>query len=121
MPTRVLELFQAIEEAYEFMFAYADQGVSPDQRGPDQRSPEARLFLHQAANTLCAVVEDCAMGTQRGGVECLRPYLTALTSAHGPTMSEIGEGLDASIHFRTLLTIISVLDLNHVAPALSEN
>jgi hypothetical protein len=116
MPTRVLELFQAIEEAYEFMFAYADQGVSPDQRGP-----EARLFLHRAANTLYAVVEDCAMGTQRAGVECLRPYLSSLTSAHGPTMSEIGEGLDASIHFRTLLTIISVLDVNPVAPALSEN
>jgi hypothetical protein len=116
MPTRVLELFQAIEETYEFMFAYADQGVSPDQRGP-----EARLFLHRAANTLHTVVEDCAMGTQRAGVECLRPYLSALTSAHGPTMSEIAEGLDASIHFRTLLTIISVLDVNRVTPALSEN
>ena len=116
MPTRILDLFQAIEEAYEFMFAYADQGASPDQRGP-----EARLFLHQAANTLCAVVEDCAMGTQRAGVECLRPYLSALTSSHGTTMSEIGEGMDASIHFRTLLTIISVLDVNHVTPAVSEN
>ena len=116
MLTRVLELFQAIEEAYEFMFAYADQGVSPDKRGP-----EARLFLHGASNTLLAVVEDCAMGTQRAGVECLRPYLTALTSAHGTTMSEIDKGLDASIHFRTLLTIISVLDVNRVAPALSEN
>jgi len=116
MPTRILDLFQAIEEAYEFMFAYADHGASPDQRGP-----EARLFLHRAANTLYAVVEDCATGTQRTGVECLRPYLSALTSAHGPTMSEIGEGLDASIHFRTLLTIISALDVNQVAPALSEN
>jgi hypothetical protein len=116
MPTRVLELFQAIEETYEFMFAYADQGVSPG-----QRSPEARLFLHQAANTLHAVVEDCAMRTQRAGVECLRPYLNALTSAQGPTMSEIGEGLDTSIHFRTLLTIISVLDVNPLAPALCEN
>ena len=116
MPPRVLELFQAIEEAYEFMFAYADQGVSLHQRGP-----EARLFLHQAADTLCAVVEDCATRTQRAGVECLRPYLTALTSAHGPTMSEVGQGMDASIHFRTLLTIISVLDVNRVAPALSEN
>ena len=116
MLTSVLELFQAIEEAYEFMFAYADQGVSPDQRGP-----EARLFLHRAANTLQAVVEDCAMGTQSADVECLRPYLSALTSAHGTTMSEIAEGLHASIHFRTLLTIISVLDVNHVTPAVSEN
>ena len=117
MPTRVLELFQAIEEAYEFMFAYADPAVGPDY----QRSPEARLFLHQAANSLCAVVEDCTMGTQRADVECLRPYLTALTSSHGTTMSEIGEGMDASIHFRTLLTIISALDVNRIAPALSEN
>ncbi|MGD0443624.1 MAG: hypothetical protein ABSA39_06775 [Edaphobacter sp.] len=116
MPTRVLDLFQAIEETYEFMFAYADRGLSPDQRGP-----EARLFLHQAANTLHAVVEDCAMGTQRADVECLKPYLSALTSAQGTTMSEISEGMDASIHFRTLLTIISVLDVNPVAPALSEN
>jgi hypothetical protein len=116
MPTRVLELFQAIEEAYEFMFAHADQSFSPDQRGP-----EARLFLHNAANTLHAVVEDCAMGTQRAGVECLRPYLSALASAQGPTMSEIAEGMDASIHFRTLLTIISVLDVNRAVSALSEN
>ena len=116
MLTSVLELFQAIEETYEFMFAYADQGVSPDQRGP-----EARLFLHRAANTLHAVVEECATGTQRAGVECLRPYLSALLSAQGPTMAEISEGLDSSIHFRTLLTIISVLDVNPVMPALSEN
>lgn len=116
MLTRVLELFQAIEETYEFMFAYADQGVSPDLRGP-----EARLFLHNSANTLCAVVEDCAMRTHSAGVECLRPYLSALTSAHGPTMSEIGEGMDASIHFRTLLTIISVLDVSRLAPTLPVN
>jgi len=116
MQTRVLDLFQAIEETYEFMFAYADQGRSPAQRGA-----EARLFLHRAAITLHSVVEDCAMGTQRADVECLRPYLSALTSAHGPTMSEIDEGLNASIHFRTLLTIISALDVNPVTPALSEN
>jgi hypothetical protein len=115
MPPRVLELFQATEEAYEFMFAYAE-GVSPD-----QRSPEARLFLHHAANTLHAVVEVCATGTQRADVECLRPYLSALTSANGPTISEIAEGMDASIRFRTLITIISVLNVNRVAQALSEN
>ena len=116
MQTRVLDLFQAIEEAYEFMFAYADQGLSPA-----QRRPEARLFLHRAAHSLHSLVEDCAMGTQRTDVECLRPYLNTLTSAHGPTMSEIDEGLNASIHFRTLLTIISALDVNRVAPALSDN
>jgi hypothetical protein len=107
MQTRVLDLFQAIEEAYEFMFAYADQGLSPA-----ERRPEARYFLHQAAHALHSVVEDCAMGTQRADVECLRPYLNALTSAQGPTMSEISEGLDASIHFRTLLTIVSALPEN---------
>lgn len=107
MQTRVLDLFQAIEEAYEFMFAYADQGASPAQRGP-----EARLFLHRAATTLHSVVEECAMGAQRADVECLRPYLSALTSAHGPTMSEIDEGMNASIHFRTLLTIVSALPEN---------
>jgi hypothetical protein len=36
-------------------------------------------------------------------------------------MSEIREGMDVSIHFRTLLTMISVLDVNPVTPALSEN
>jgi hypothetical protein len=116
MQTRVLDLFQAIEEAYEFMFAHADQGHSPAERGP-----EARFFLHRAAISLHSVVEDCATGTQRADVECLRPYLSALTSAHGPTMSEIHEGLSASIHFRTLLTIISALEVNPAAPALSEN
>jgi hypothetical protein len=36
-------------------------------------------------------------------------------------MSEIAEGMDASIHFRALVTIISVLDVNRAVPALSEN
>ena len=54
----------AIEECYEFMLAYAAQGLPSDQGS--ESGGQVREFLHRAVEALDGSAESCAMAVKRG-------------------------------------------------------
>jgi len=54
MLTEILERCDAIEECYEFMLAYAAQGLPND-----ETSPRVREFLRRAVSALDGLAESC--------------------------------------------------------------
>ena len=115
MPTDVWERCNAIEECYEFMLAYAAQGLPSD-----ENSPRVREFLHRAGRALCGLAPCFATTAQEAGLKPLERYLAFLDVLHRdaeasaaamdlvlaqPTISsQLIDNLNASIHLRALLT-----------------
>jgi hypothetical protein len=115
MPTNVWERCNAIEECYEFMLAYAAQGLPSD-----ESSPRVREFLHRAVNALCGLASCFAMTVQEAGLEPAERYLAfldvlnrdaedsaaamELVLAQPAISSQLIDNLNASIHLRALLT-----------------
>ena len=64
MFTEISERFNAIEECYELMLAYAAQGLPSD-----EGSPRIREFLHRAVNALAGLAESCQMAVEHEGRE----------------------------------------------------
>src|SRR5580700_9628370 len=58
MLTDILQRFEAIEESYEFMLAYAAQGLATDQGS--QKGRQLREFLSRAAKALSGLAGSCA-------------------------------------------------------------
>jgi hypothetical protein len=114
MATDFLDRSDAIEECYEFMLAYAGQGVPGDEPG------EVRRFLQRAAAALSGLVESCSEALTQAGVDSLDKYqrfLAVLDSDSRsslaaieivllqPTISsQLIDNLNASLHLRALLT-----------------
>jgi hypothetical protein len=115
MATDIWERSNAIEECYEFMLAYAAQGLPSD-----ESSPRAREFLHRAAKALCGLASCCATTVQEAGLEPIERYLAFLDVLHRDAedsaaamelvlaqpaiSSQLIDNLNASIHLRALLT-----------------
>jgi hypothetical protein len=115
MPTDMWERCNAIEECYEFMLAYAAQGLPSD-----KSSPRVREFLQRAAKALCGLASCCATTVQEAGLEPLERYLAFLDVLHRDAedssaamelvlaqraiSSQLIDNLNASIHLRALLT-----------------
>src|SRR5947207_12069346 len=111
MLTHILERFEAIEECYEFMLAYAAQGLPSD-----ESSPRMREFLHRAVNALHGLAESC-----RAAVEH-EAFLAVLDRDASDSVaalelvldqpaisSQLIDNLNASIHLRALLTDLFLL------------
>jgi hypothetical protein len=105
--------FEAIEECYEFMLAYAAQGLTNDQGSDSGR--QIREFLDRAAEALSGLAESCAAAaTQEGRFEAFlsvpdrdaRGSLAAmeLVLAQPAISSQLIDNLNASMHLRALLT-----------------
>ena len=103
---------EAIEQAYEFMLAYAAQGRE-DEGG------SIRDFLERAAaalDGLAAAVQDAASGPALAFCEVLdedaRKACAALRLVLGQKAitSQLVDNLNASIHLRALLTDIFLID-----------
>lgn len=113
----------AIEEAYEYMLAYAAQGLSGDsatQRG------ETRTLLTRAAEALAgldavvnAIVENDALQpkeTYRAFAATLQrdadtaATILRLVLSQPSISSQLIDNVNASIHIRTLLTDLFVID-----------
>ena len=125
---------EAIEESYEFFLAYAAQGVSGAAQGSS--SGQVRQFLartEESLNGLGAGVAQLAeaeglapAGVYRGMAQVLgrdaESTLAAvqLVSAQASVSSQLIDNLNASIHFRALLTdlflIDEILDIQDAAP-----
>src|SRR5579871_2557134 len=124
MPIDFLERCDAIEECYEFMLAYAGQGL-PDE-APNQSGSRIRDFLQRAARALTGIAPSCADSLSDVGIQTLQPYegflavlnrdahdsLSAIqvVLAQPSISSQLIDNLNASIHLRALLTDLFLID-----------
>ena len=115
-PSSLPDAIDAVEEAYEYMLAYAAQGRARDETGDDG----IRDYLRRAEAGLAVVA---AMTAPNGGgddqaafVDMVRhDAVRARTAmrfvlAQRAIGSQIVDNLNASIHLRTLLTDLFLLD-----------
>ena len=123
MPTDFLERSDAIEECYEFMLAYAGQGLPTD--ASSEAGSQIRGFLRRATEALGGLAASCADTLTREGIQPLQPYegflavlnrdaqdsLSAIdvVLAQPSISSQLIDNLNASIHLRALLTDLFLL------------
>ena len=121
--SKIWEHFEAIEECYEFMLAYAAQGLPRDEGSESGR--QVREFLSRAVEALGGLVESCAVTMQEEGLERgdrldafldvldrdARDSLAAmeLILAQPAISSQLIDNLNASMHLRALLTDVFLL------------
>ncbi|MGD0213119.1 MAG: hypothetical protein ABSB87_07790 [Terriglobales bacterium] len=114
----------AVEECYEFMLAYAAQGL-PNDHGSTSGA-QVREFLQRAVNALTGLAEACALAAKTEGLGPLDKYLTffavldrdardslaalELVLAQPSISSQLIDNLNASIHLRALLTDLFLVD-----------
>ena len=125
---------EAVEECYEFMLAYAAQGLPSDQGS--ESGGQVREFLHRAVKALAGLAETCALAVKAEGLEPADKYLAffavldrdardslaaiELVLAQPVISSQLIDNLNASIHLRALLTDLFLLDetlTKHVKPS----
>ena len=123
MPTDFLGRCDAIEECYEFMLAYAGQGL-PSDAGSEAGS-QIRAFLKRTAQALNGLGARCVDTLSNDGVGPLRSYESFLgvldrdardslaaievVLAQPSISSQLIDNLNASIHLRALLTDLFLL------------
>jgi hypothetical protein len=119
----IAERCNTIEEAYEFMLAYAAQGLPTD--SGSQSGGQIREYLGRAANAMRGLAESCAKALQQERLEPAVHYqaffevlardasdsLAAieLVLAQPTISSQLIDNLNASIHLRALLTDLFLL------------
>ena len=124
MFAKISERFEAIEECYEFMLAYAAQGLPSDEGS--KSGTQVREFLSRAVEALSGLAESCATAMQEEGPERedrLPAFLTVLDRdardslaamelvlAQPSISSQLIDNLNASMHLRALLTDVFLLD-----------
>jgi hypothetical protein len=118
------ERVDAIEECYEFMLAYAAQGLPGDQ-GSNSGS-QLRHLLGRAVEALSGLAAACAITVQDEKLEpfgCYEAFLAVLGRDAGDSLaalelvlaqpslsSQLIDNLNASIHLRALLTDVFLID-----------
>jgi hypothetical protein len=118
------ERCNAIEECYEFMLAYAAQGLPSDQGNGS--GGQIREFLNRAVNALDGLAKSYAIAVRKEGLEPAGKYhaffdvldrdaedsLAAmeLVLAQPAISSQLIDNLNASIHLRALLTDLFLVD-----------
>ena len=117
MPSQLAEFCGSIEECYEFMLAYAGQGLAGG--GQDGL---IRDFLSRAAQALAGLEQAyvSAVGNQAGPYTAFQAVLARdardslaaveLVLAQPTISSQLIDNLNASIHLRALLTDLFLID-----------
>jgi hypothetical protein len=114
----------AIEECYEFMLAYAAQGLPTD--AGSKSGGQVREFLQRAVKALTGLAEVCTVAVRQEGLEPAEKYAAfvavldrdsrdslaaiELVLAQPAISSQLIDNLNASIHLRALLTDLFLLD-----------
>jgi len=114
----------AIEECYEFMLAYAGQGLSGKESS--QSSSQVRDYLNRAVEALSGLGEAYATAVKQENLEPAERYLAFLAVLENDTRdslatiqlvlaqatisSQLIDNLNASIHLRALLTDLFLID-----------
>ena len=119
----VRERCNAIEECYEFMLAFAAQGLPSDQ-GSGSGS-QLREFLGRTVKALSGLADAYAAAIKQEGqaIESYRAFLAVLdrdasdsiaaiemVRAQPALSSQVIDNLNASIHLRALLTDLFLID-----------
>ncbi len=119
----VAERCNVIEECYEFMLAYAGQGIAGGEGA--SRDGQIRDFLSRAAKALAGLADvyTAAVTGGLGPVEQSRAFITVLDRdakdslaaielvlAQHAISSQLVDNLNASIHLRALLTDLFLMD-----------
>jgi hypothetical protein len=124
MPARFSERCDAIEQCYEFMLAYAGQGLPSDEGS--QSGGQLREFLRRGVQALTGMASSCTEAVEEDGLEPSGKYqaliavldrdardsLAALelVLAQPVISSQLIDNLNASIHLRALLTDLFLFD-----------
>ncbi len=114
----------AIEECYEFMLAYAGQGLSGKENS--KSSSDVRDFLNRAVEALSGLSEAYTKAVKEENLQPAERYLTflkvlekdaldslasiQLVLAQATISSQLIDNLNASIHLRALLTDLFLID-----------
>jgi hypothetical protein len=125
---------EAVEECYEFMLAYAAQGLRTDEGS--KSGGQVREFLQRAVKVLTGLAEVCTVAVRAEGLDPAEKYAAflavldrdsrdslaaiELVLAQPVISSQLIDNLNASIHLRALLTDLFLLDeilRKHVKPA----
>jgi hypothetical protein len=131
MPSDFLKRVETIEECYEFLLAYAAQGL-PGEEG-SEAGGQLRDFLGRSLEALTGLADSCVAAVAQAVVvpnEKYRTFLAVLDrDAHDSSAvvelvlaqpsisSQLVDNLNASIHLRALLTDLFLLGeilRNHV-------
>ena len=123
MFTKIWERFEAIEECYEFMLAYAAQGLPSDEGS--KSGGQVREFLTRAVQALSGLAESCATAMREEGLERaarIEAFLAVLDDdardslaamelvlAQPSISSQLIDNLNASMHLRALLTDVFLI------------
>jgi len=118
------ERCDAIEECYEFMLAYAAQGLSSDQGA--QSGGHLRHLLTRAAEALAGIAETYQAAVEQENLQPAERYqaflavldrdardalaAVELVRAQPSLSSQLIDNLNASIHLRALLTDLFLID-----------
>jgi hypothetical protein len=110
----------AIEECYEFMLAYAGQGLASD-----EGSSHVRDYLQRAAKALTGLGGSCARAVAAEELEPAGKYMAFIAVldrdaqsslaalevvlAQSSISSQLIDNLNASIHLRALLTDLFII------------
>ena len=119
----ISERCNTIEECYEFMLAYAAQGLPSDEGG--QSGGQIREYLGRAERAISGLAESCATAAKQHRLEPAERYqaffavldrdaldsLAAIELVLGQRAisSQLIDNLNASIHLRALLTDLFLL------------
>ena len=129
----VRERCNAIEECYEFMLAFAAQGL-PSDKGTGSGS-QVREQLSRAVEALSGLANAYSSAVKQDGqaVEPYRAFLTVLdrdandslaaiemVRAQPVISSQVIDNLNASIHLRALLTDLFLIDETFKLQQISE-
>jgi hypothetical protein len=112
LPKTLADAIDAVEGTYEFMLAYAAQGRSREEPGDDIRD----YLVRADAGLAIIAAMPCGGDDQAAFVEMVRQDAvrarTALrfVLAQRAIGSQMIDNLNASIHLRTLLTDLFLLD-----------
>jgi hypothetical protein len=123
MAEEIWERFEAIEECYEFMLAYAAQGLSSDEGSKSGR--QVREFLNRAVEALDGLAKSCTTAIREESLaqgDRLPAFLAVLDRdardslaamelvlAQPAISSQLIDNLNASMHLRALLTDVFLL------------
>jgi hypothetical protein len=123
MLAEIRDRCEAVEECYEFLLAYAAQGLPSDQGS--KSGGQVREFLHRAVEAMTGLPEACAKAVRREGLEPAGKYLAFIAVldrdardslaaievvlAQPAISSQLIDNLNASIHLRALLTDLFLL------------
>jgi hypothetical protein len=129
MPAEICRRCNTVEQCYEFMLAYAAQGVSS---GDATQSGRIREVLQQTVDALSGLADACASAVNADALESTEKYIAFLAvlnrDAHDsirtielvlaqPTISsQLIDNLNASMHLRAVLTDLFLLsDIARIA------